>query len=344
MLTSTACAPALLWYGHDPARLVRWELRSENGVAWLESRPVAEGARAARATSRRTDAFDEIVVAELVFGAAHTGGRFAVPARRGDRWYVLSDRGSGPGWDGVASLRFSPEGGQLVYLGQQASRWHVVRDGEWRSPGYDAIVDGTLTWSRGGRRVGYAAEMGGCVRVLADRAPTRGCYRDVRGLVVGEEPAEDAFVVVPENDGASAERGGRMRLLRGGATLAEADEIVGLALTPAGKLGYAMRDGATWHFVLDGRREGPYPWLRSATFSRSGRRHGYVAGLPDGRSGVIIDGAPRCLGRRRRGGLQPRRSPRGLYGSRRARPGGDRLRRAHLSLRRRGGDQRRFFE
>lgn len=338
------CAPALLWYGHDPTRATRWELRANEGKTWIES-----GAVGGTRGQRQGAAYDEVVVAHLVFD--EQGRRYAFPARRGDRWHMIVDGREGGAWDGVTSPRFSAKGQHFIYLAEQAGHWHVVRDGI-AGEGHRAIVEGTLTLSSNGARLGYAATdgAGGCIRVFVDSRPPSDCYQQVRALFVGDRRELDLSVV--EVDGASAVvRDTRRYVIEGlgpvafearegdwaavsrvdgkarivdagivekrslvgtsgvptvsasdqgplnptpGTDAAPADEIAGLTFTPTGELAYAAREADTWRFVLNGRA-GPaaYRSIDAVSFSASGKRHGYVARLADGRAAVVIDGRAR---------------------------------------------------
>jgi hypothetical protein len=308
-LAGAGCGPALLWYGHDPARTTRFELLGARGHAWLQAGP-----------RQRSPRYDEVVVADMVWDA---GGRhFAVPVRSGTTWHMLVDFVEGPAWDGITRSRFSDDGRRLVYAAERGGRWQIVRD-DGPDRAVDAIVDDTLAFSPDGRRLGYAALDAGCVRLYLDGAPPSACLSGLRALYVSDVPATDAWVVdeggVPTlvRDGrrvplpglaslrfdaatgrwaAVLHTGGRARLLvESGGAVDEADAIADVRFSPAGELAYAARDGQWWRFVVGEHREGPYGWLRPAVFSAGGAHHAYVAGRSDGRAAVVVvDGEPRA--------------------------------------------------
>lgn len=303
-LAGSGCAPGLLWYGHDPSRTRRFELRANRGRQWLAETPRA----------RHSGAFDALVVSDMVWSA--DGRRFCIAGQRGGRWYVVVDFEEGPAWDGVASLGFSADGRHVAYAAPSAGRWLVVHDGQ-PGPGFDALVEGTLKFSPDGLRFAYAAIDADCAHIVLN-GQLLPCHEGVRFVVLGNVPEEDTFVVV-DRGAAATLHGGSSRAMPGlkafaadalrgrwaaavqtgdahvviaqGEAVDQAPQVRDLLFSPDGRLAYAARRDGAWYFVLGGVVEGPYTEVGRPVFSANGARYGYVARTSDGQAAVIVDGA-----------------------------------------------------
>jgi hypothetical protein len=310
LAAGAGCGPALLWYGHDPQRARRLELRAGEGQQWLAEvgRP---GARPA--AIRRSPAFDALEMSELVWSA--DGRRFATAGRRGSRWHVLVDFVESPPWDGVGALVFSPDGRHFAYAAERAGRWLAVLDGH-AGPSYAGIVEGSLVFSPDSRRFGHAAIEPGCVRLVLDGRPGA-CHAGVRSIALADQPAGDVFVIADQGTPAIWQ-GGRVHPVPGlsafaadprrgrwaavlrtdeadvvvaqGQVVEQAREVRELVFAPDGRLAYAARlpDGQVV-VVVDGARQGPWPDAAGLAFSGDGARLAYAV-RQGGGAAVVADG------------------------------------------------------
>lgn len=92
-----------------------------------------------------------------------SGNEYAYTARKGDRWFVVSNGGEGPGFDRVVSPRFSPDGEHLVYRARQDGRRFVVttdrKGGNLRRhDSFEQVFD--VTFVANGKSVGYGVKDG----------------------------------------------------------------------------------------------------------------------------------------------------------------------------------------
>ena len=317
---AVSCTPPLLWYGHDPARAQRFELRGRDGHVWLETSPRVSPTdttpTGGTVTGSRSAAYDEIAIADLVF--AEPRHRFAVPARRGEQWTMLVDGRATGYFDGVDTAAFSDDGDHVAFAATRAGHTLVVHDGRVGEP-LDDVALASLAFSRHGARLGYAARKGRCTRVYTSDTPARGCYRSIKTLFVGSAAPRDAVLSADDDGTPFFEQplgGGRaplpgltalavapsgqhwaatlkeesgVRVVRDGATAAVVEDARELAFSPSDELSFVAKSGAGWHFVLETLRERDYPWIQGVTFSARGARHAYRAGAGKDVA-VVVDG------------------------------------------------------
>ncbi len=275
----------LLWYGHNPARNERFEIRAQEKTQWLTS-----------TAGKRAGPFDEISVPDLSWG---TGGRrFFVPARRNGRWHMIVDFEPSPAWSGVAAPLFSADEKHFAYGAESEGGWTVVRDGT-RGRRWDRLIEGSLSFSPNGTRFGYAALAGRCAQAVVDENDSP-CFRDVLSVVTTDNVANDLVVgvltdipVVVSMRGATPLRGlekffahaasghwvailrngGAVSLLSEDGPVDEAQEFRLLRFSSRGDLVYAAHRAQGWYAVMGARQEGPFKAIH-ALVSRDGGAEG----------------------------------------------------------------------
>jgi hypothetical protein len=103
--------------------------------------------------------YDE--VENLVYGKYDSSSAFA--ARKGERWFIVTNGVEGPGFDRVVSPKFSPSGKYLVYRARkEGKRFVVVADASGRIlrqlPQYDQIFD--VQFTDDGKSIAYGVKDG----------------------------------------------------------------------------------------------------------------------------------------------------------------------------------------
>jgi hypothetical protein len=307
---STACGgTSLAWYGHTPDRTGRIEVHQAAGAQWLTL-----GERA----SRR---YRFVAAEELAFDPAGRHLAFAAEVSSApERWTVVKDFVEGRTWDGVAGLRWSPDGRRFVHAALDGGLWRMVVDGI--PQGAHASVDpDSVAFSPDGRRVGYTVQDGACARAVVD-THEGDCAGRVVGLALADVPSRDVVVLADGGDGREAHvhvgadraldlEGARdlavdarglhwavvevtsrgSRVVADGAPQPMFERVEHLVWSAdGGRLAYAARGEGAWRVVVDGRASPPYAEVDPPVLAPSGERYGYVA-RSGGRSVVVVDGA-----------------------------------------------------
>jgi hypothetical protein len=249
---AVGCGPQLAWYGHSPDRAQRVEVLQQDGKQWLS----LEG--------RVSHRYLAIAADELAFD--EEGRQLAFAAETGtspERWVVVANLVEGPPWQGVAGLRFGPEGKRFVYAALTGDRWRMVVDGVVERA-FDSVEVEAVTFSPDGHRVGYIAEDGVCERAVIDGV-AGDCVARLVGLALANDARRDVKVVADAADGSSA------HVFVGAESVADLARVRGLAVDPATRRWAAIAGSAAgWCVVVDGQA--------GETFDRIGR----VVWAPDG--------------------------------------------------------------
>ncbi len=328
------CAPTVIWTGHTADRRHAIEIAAAGDVQWV----AVDGARRAgykqiAAWSIVTGAPDRIVYAAAVGddwvvvddgrrGPAWTGigeiaiagHRTAYSAERAGRWQVVVDGVAGAAWDSLlaTTLRFSADGGHVVYVARDSQGAHVVVDGRagiaW--PGVAQLVV-----SPSGAHVAYAARVGDTWRVVVDGvtgpsatavrwlafagetpvyavtgpdgvrvmlgATSSESYAAVRALVTS---GAHAAWIARDGDGDLAACDGAI-VGRGG-TIAEAR----LAVLGGCELAYGRQDGAAWRVVTAAGPGDPYDEIGKLVVAAG---HLAYAARRGASWQIVVDGQPR---------------------------------------------------
>jgi hypothetical protein len=254
------CGPTVAWYGRTPDRRHALSLVEADGVQHL----VVDG--------RRGRGYQAIALGSLALSPA---GRVAYGASNGGWWVVVVDGRATGRWEGVADVRFSPDGGRLAHVAELGKRWSVVVVDEG-SPGpwLDAVLDKSLTFSADGQHVAWAGLVRGKSVVVVDGEP--GPAWDGVGALAfaGDRPVY------------SARRGQDVFLVDGGATGRAWRRVVSV-VTHGARVAYAAQDrGGTWFVIADGVAFAAAERPRAITFSRDGKRLAWIDGAR-----AVVDGA-----------------------------------------------------
>jgi hypothetical protein len=249
---AVGCGPQLAWYGHSPDRAQRVEVLQQDGKQWLS------------VDGRVSHRYLAIAADELAFD--EEGRQLAFAAETGtspERWVVVANLVEGPPWQGVAGLRFGPEGKRFVYAALTGDRWRMVVDGVVERA-FDSVEVEAVTFSPDGHRVGYIAEDGVCERAVIDGV-AGDCVARLVGLALANDARRDVKVVADAADGSSA------HVFVGAESVADLARVRGLAVDPATRRWAAIAGSAAgWCVVVDGQA--------GETFDRIGR----VVWAPDG--------------------------------------------------------------
>jgi hypothetical protein len=239
----------------------------------------------------------ETVFSSLPFDPAATGGLALSPGATRSAYVrpkeagvcAVIDGAEGPVYAGIgrSGVIFSDDSGHWAYAAQKDQRWFVVSDAGEGDP-FDAVRDDTITFGPDGT-LAFAAQRAGKWRVVAGGREGEAHDRIVEGSIVfnpaGGDPAYAAddgageFVVHGKARGLTYSRVGRPRFSRDGARLAYAASTRDESFVVVDGEAAAPRHGAVAVHPL------------SVMFSPDGRRIAYVAGGPDGRERVVLDGA-----------------------------------------------------
>lgn len=259
LLALSACAPRVLWYRTAPADATVY---GDGDAQWM------------RIGNEHGPRFEGIATDAVVFSP--DGRRFAYPAMRGGRWYMVDDgRELGP-WDGIAAPRLSPDGKRLLFLAQTGAQWRVVTDGV-EGALYDEVRASTLQFSRGGAHTGYVARTGTCVRAVIDAAEGP-CFENVRALGVTSDG--QAALIVRDN-------GAEHFIFRGERGPAE-DAIGEWAMTDE-RFAYVHKRDGQWGVVSDGKVVAACDSARQLRFSQDGQSLVFVCGK-GAHAAVVING------------------------------------------------------
>jgi hypothetical protein len=264
-LLAAGCAPRLVWLGRSDDR--------RHVVLVLES----EGKQRVRLDGRDGPELLGVGVEGLVLGA--DGRHLAYPARRAGGWTMIQDGREGPLWDGIGAVTASPDGAHLAYTAERAGRWHVVHDGRV-GPAADAILDGSLVLSAGGRLL-YAVERAGRAHAMIDGVEGP-AYDGIGGLGISADGARAAYV---------ARRGDEALAVVDGTETRPYEAVAEVALAPRrGRVAVVARREGKWRAVVDGVEGSPFDRVSRVRWSPTGDRVAYAAKL-GGREVVVLDGA-----------------------------------------------------
>lgn len=141
------------------------ELRSHCGGG-LNPQPTVESERKERLKEAATQArelFDEIEFGGPVLSA--DGKHLAYAARKGEKWFVVTDGQQGGAYNNARDLVFSADGKHLAYAAQRGGKWFAVIDGR-ESEEFDEVkilseTSGRPVFSPNGDRAAYSARKGG---------------------------------------------------------------------------------------------------------------------------------------------------------------------------------------
>jgi Tol biopolymer transport system component len=183
------------------------------------------------------------------------------------------------------SPRFSPDGRRLAYVGccqapeqvfqflgvPRPVKQRVVLDGE-EGETYDRIVTGSVVFSPDSRRLAYAAEQGGRVRVVVDHVEGDE-FEDIHNPVFSPDSRKVAFV--------AGKVGHRVGILDGVAVTGKYPDVgggTGMVFSPdSTRLAYVACASGKQTVVVDGVEVGTYESVGQLHFSPDSRGMLYTA-------------------------------------------------------------------
>jgi len=254
----------------------------------------------------------------FIEGGAHT----AYPARRGDRWVIVTDGvESGEydflGWSREPPVRF-PFGG-WAFAARRADKWFVVAGGV-EGEGYDEITRPSVADNGSVSHLAYGARSGDRWFAVYDGRKGR-AYDDVCQVTLTESgdhlcyaarQGNRWFAVTDDMEGRPCEEvtvfdlakqpsyalrlDGKWRMVTNGVEGRPYDEVGQLTWDPSGRrVAYVATEGNKSFVILDGVEGLPYDFVRSLTFGPDGKRFAYVAQTGKCQH-MIVDGVDQPCG------------------------------------------------
>ena len=256
----------LVWYGHSPDRLQRVEVvekdkRQQIKVGSILSQP-----------------YLGVALETIVF--SDDSQRFAYAAETEDGWIVVVDGVPSRPWTGIGEVLFGP-GQQLVYVAAASEDWQVVLGGV-PSDSFEAVMQGSLTFSPLGNHLAYVVVEGDKFCVVAD-GEFSPLYDAIGMLRFGEEGKRLAYI---------SRVGDQQYLAINEQLLGPFDLIADFTLGPNGRLGMLVRSDDGWQAVIDEQKGEIFDNLSSIQFSQGGQ-YAYAAERDD--SWFIIRDGERSL-------------------------------------------------
>lgn len=235
-------------------------------------------------------------------------------------WCVVKNGKSGPVWEEIKHLTFSPDGSRMAYAGREKNQWHLV-EGDKRGPGHSLILH--VAFSPDSKSLAYIARSkDGAFMVLNDKP--QGVYDSVPGVPLFSPTGERfAYSVVEKTltdsrrmrivldgklgkpydfigvylfsaDGKQfayvAHKGDQKMVVHAGAEHDLYDEVGIPVFDPAGlQLAYKVQKDSKWHIIHNGTIGPAFDTVTTPGFSLRGGRMAYLA-AEAGLFVVVVDG------------------------------------------------------
>lgn len=262
-----------VWYGYSPDRRHRIEVVEKNGRQSVQIDGAASEPYLGVALESITFSDDSQL---LAYAAETREGWFVVlDSVVGNSAKGVADATYGP-WSGVSEVRFGPNR-RLAYVAADSGRWRIVVDGR-HSPSYDAVMQGSLTFSPVGDRYAFVIAEGDGFRVVAD-GKAGALFDAIGALRFGPNDERIAY---------AASSGGRHHLVVDHRLLGPFNSLADFTLGPELRLGMLIQEAEGWRAVIDGRKGSVFRSISSIHFSPGGS-YAYAAER-DGAWVVILNG------------------------------------------------------
>jgi hypothetical protein len=262
-LLASSCAPHYrVWYGHSPDRLHRVEVIEQGGHQHLQIDN--EPPKSYRGVALETIRFSEDSK-HLVYAAKIDSG-----------WVIVVDSVRSRPWAGIGEVLFSADQ-RLAYVANDSGRWRVIHEGA-PSPLFEAVMQGSLTFSPDGRRLAFVVAEGDGFRTVLD-GELGPLYQAIGALRFDTEGKRLAYV---------AKREGEQYLSLNEKLLGPFLALADFTLGPDGRLGMLVRGEDGWHAAVDDRESEAFDNIETIHFSPAGR-HAYAAQI-DSLWFVVRDG------------------------------------------------------
>lgn len=218
-------------------------------------------------------------VADLAFSPA---GRLAYAARKGNRAFAVLEGTEGPPCEAIKELAFLPSGNQIAYIGRREERWYASVEGIESEP-YASLHD--LVFDREGRYVAFAAGAGAGEFVVQNGIRDQSVFASVRpgSLTYRTGDAKASYVATPD--------GNRWTVVIGGKIVGTWERVSAFSRSADGMhLGFTARSGALSSVFRDTTRMATEAWAGAPVFG-PGATVAYAA-IREGRETVIVAGRP----------------------------------------------------
>ena len=256
----------LVWYGHSPDRLHRVEVIERDKRQQL------------KLDATLSQPYLGVALETIVF--SEDSQRFAYAANTDAGWILTVDGVHSRPWAGIGEVLFGPQQ-KLAYVAADSEGWRVILEST-PSPPFEAVMQGSLTFSPRGRHLAFVVGEGDKFRVVVDGEPAA-LYDAIGMLRFGAEGKRFAYVV---------RIGDQQYLALDEKLLGPFDLLADFTLGPNGKLGILARDNDGWQAVIDGQKSEVFDNLGSIQFSQGGQ-YAYAAEQDD--SWFIIRDGERSL-------------------------------------------------
>lgn len=252
----------LVWYGHSPDRVRRVEVveRGSRQVVMVDS--------------LMSEPYRGVALATIQFSG--DSRHFAYAAETDSGWTVVINGIPGPVWNGIGAVLFGP-GRRLAYVASDSSGWQVIVDERASGP-YEAVMQGSLTFSPDGSRFAYVVAEGDQFGVVVD-GRHQGWYDGVRMLRFGPYTNQAGYV---------GRNGTEYFVVLGDRSFGPFEMVADFTIGPEGRVGAVIRREGQWRVWLNGTESEVFDNTGSIRFFASGR-HAYSAEL-DGKWFVVRDG------------------------------------------------------
>ena len=256
----------LVWYGHSPDRLRQVEVVEKDNRQQL------------KIDSTLSQPYSGVALETIIF--SEDSQRFAYAAETDDGWIMVVDGVHSRPWTGIGEVLFGP-GQQFVYVANDSAHWRVILENT-PSPPFEAVMQGSLTFSPRGCRLAFVVVEGDKFRIVVDGEPGS-LYDGIGTLRFGPDGERPAYV---------ARKGSQQYLVLNGQLLGPFNLIADFTFGPNGRLGILVREDDGWQVVIDGKKGEAFDNLGSIQFSQGGQ-YAYAAELDD--SWFIIQNGTRSL-------------------------------------------------
>lgn len=245
LLANACAAPHQSWYIHSPDRLHRVEVVEQGSQQHLKIDD--ETPRHYLGVALETIHFSEDSK-HIVYAAEIDSG-----------WVVVVDSVRSRPWPGIGEVVLGPNQ-RLAYAANDSGRWRVILDGTQLSF-FDAVMQGSLTFSPDGRRLAFVVAEGDAFRVVVDGEPGP-LYQAVGALRFDPEGNRLAYV---------ARRDDQEYLVIGEKLFGPVWSLADFTLGPGGRLGMLVRGAQGWRAVVDGNESEIFQNIDTIHFSPAGR-------------------------------------------------------------------------
>jgi len=240
----------LVWYGHSPNRLYRVEVIERNNRQQVKMGETL------------SQPYLGVALKTIVF--SEDSRRFAYAAKTDEGWIVITDGEHSRPWTGIGEVLFGPKQ-QLVYVASDLGAWHVVVDGV-PSVSFEAVMQGSLTFSPDGYHLAYVVAEGDQSRVVID-GKLDFIYESVAALRFSPDSEQLAYIV---------RNGRRQYIALDDKLLGPFNQIADFTIGHKGRLGLLVRHDDGWHAVIDGQEGEVFDNLGTIQFSKNGQ-YAYAA-------------------------------------------------------------------